>query len=205
MGLSSVVWGVRLWIWIYLIVSFFIVLGAFMYWFKETLKKWYYKARHPEKVVKIIIHYKSNIYRVFWRIIPVKGSFVIENNAYSYDDKAVVKNNDFFIDKYKEKHAIKVNGKKYDFFKKFGIKLRRSKTMELHYWYNNPSPLEFNFQSKRLEFNSRMLQEFKENDLFTKLLTLQTEKKMIMFLMMAIGLNIVLTLFVLAKTMGWIE
>lgn len=206
MGFDSVIWGVRLWIWLYLIVSVFVVLGAFAYWFKENLKKVYYMSKHPEKVIKVIIHYKSNLYRIYWRIVPDKKCFIIEKKAYNYEDKAVMKDNDFFIKQDKKgSKIISVNDKLYDFKDTFGIKLRRSNVMEIHYWHNNPSPLEFNFDKKKLEFSSKQLQDFKENDLFSKLLTLETEKRMMLILLMAVGLNIIITGFVLAKIMGWIE
>ena len=207
MGLDSVIWGVRLWIWLYLIVSIFAVIGSFAYWFKETIKKHYFKTKFPEKVIKVVIHYKSNLYRIYWRIVPDNKCFVIEKKAYNYDDKAVMKDNDFFIkkDKNKGKQFISIDEKQYDFNDTFGIKLRRSDVMEIHYWHNNPSPLEFNFEKKKLEFSSKHLQDFKENDLFSKLLTLETEKRMMLILLMAVGLNIIITGFVLAKIMGWIE
>lgn len=200
MGLNSIFLGVRLWLWLYFAISFLVLIGAFMYWFREWIKFKLYKFRFPEKILRVIIHYKSNQYRTYYRVIPDRNTFVIEGKSYNFDDKNIVKNNDFYVDD----NIIKIDKKQYKFNEIYGIKARKDSIMEIHYWYNDPSPLQFNFEDNSIEFNSKQLQDFKENDLFAKLLTLAEEKNMLRLLFIISIINLGAIGFVIAKLMEWI-
>lgn len=201
--------GIKGWIWLYFLGSILLGLGVIAYMNREKLLKKYYMFRFPEKIIKIIIHYKSNRYRVYWRVIPDTNFFKLHGNTYNYDDVSVQKENDFFImEKGKEFPIVRVKDgkevKEYYLNEYYSLKERKDKFLEIHYWYNDPNPISFNFDQRLLDLNSKQLQTFKDNDLFTKLLTLETEKKMLMFLFILVIANFGATIFVLAKLMEWI-
>jgi len=205
MGLNTVIFGVRLWIWVYFFASTLMASGSFLYFYREWLRLKYYEFRFPEKLVKCIIHYKSGLYRVYWRVVPDDKQFMIDSKNYHYSDKNVLKENDFYAIKDKTEFPIvTIKKKKYYLNELYAIKLRKHKYMELHYWFNSPSPINFNFDKKNIDFNSSQLQSFKDNDLFAKLLTLETEKKMIALMMLGILANLGVSLFILAKIMEWL-
>jgi len=199
--------GVRVFIWAFLFASFGLFVGVVVYFFREKIKEKYVKIRWPERVIKVIIHYPaSQYYSEYWRLVPDKEDFVIGSKTYLYSDPAVLKKNDSYAFKDKDLIKIKVWGKEYVLDKNYRLKQRWDRWAEIHYIDGVPNPIDFhNITESQIKFTSRDLQAFKENDLFQKLLTLQGEKNMLMFLMiLGIG-NILISLFTLAKTMGWIK
>ena len=204
---STVGWlGIKLWIWIYFLFS--ILAGATIagIYFKEQIKGKYYKIRFPEKVIKIFLHYNTNLYKVFWRLVPENNFFEMENGRYLFDSETVLKENDFFATKDKrDKTIIKLEGNKYEFEKLMMIKQKGEKYPEVHYFYGNPRPLNFNLSDKELTFSAKDMSEFEKNDLFVKLLTLSQERQTIFIVMIISGLNLLATMFIIAKMMGWIK
>ena len=204
---STVGWlGIKLWIWIYFLFS--ILAGATIagIYFKEQIKGKYYKIRFPEKVIKIFLHYNTNLYKVFWRLVPENNFFEMENGRYLFDSETVLKENDFFATKDKrDKTIIKLEGNKYEFEKLMMIKQKGEKYPEVHYFYGNPRPLSFNLSDKKLTFSAKDMSEFEKNDLFVKLLTLSQERQTMFIVMIISGLNLLATMFIIAKMMGWIE
>jgi len=204
---STVGWlGIKLWIWIYFLFS--ILAGATIagIYFKEQIKGKYYKIRFPEKVIKIFLHYNTNLYKVFWRLVPENNFFEMENGRYLFDSETVLKENDFFATKDKrDKTIIKLEGNKYEFEKLMMIKQKGEKYPEVHYFYGNPRPLSFNLSDKELTFSAKDMSEFEKNDLFVKLLTLSQERQTMFIVMIISGLNLLATMFIIAKMMGWIK
>lgn len=204
---STVGWlGIKLWIWIYFLFS--ILAGATIagIYFKEQIKGKYYKIRFPEKVIKIFLHYNTNLYKVFWRLVPENNFFEMENGRYLFDSETVLKENDFFATKDKrDKTIIKLEGNKYEFEKLMMIKQKGEKYPEVHYFYGNPRPLSFNLSDKELTFSAKDMSEFEKNDLFVKLLTLSQERQTMLIVMIISGLNLLATMFIIAKMMGWIK
>lgn len=227
--LTMELFGVRLWILLYFLLSQVLLIFVIAYWQRERLRKLYYTIRHPEKVLKVFIHYPTGLYRIFWRIIPPDDIFMLDKGMYVYDKSRVQKEDDFFavkgegtdtkiivvrnvfvkkkIVRGKAKEIIKLGeGEEVSFNKFFTIAPHKGKKYaEIHYIYNNPHPISFDFKKGELDFSSKSLKTFKDNDLVTKLLTLKAEKNLMMILMFMVIGNIVLTLFVLAKMMGWIQ
>jgi len=113
--INGVWFGVRIWIWLYLLLS--IVLGGVvaLYFYRETIKRKYYEIRFPEKVLKVIIHYKNNMYNVYWRLVPDDNIFRIAGKDYSFDNKTIQKENDFFTRGTKPNLKIVVDSKEYDY------------------------------------------------------------------------------------------
>lgn len=203
--LNDYLWGVRVWIWMYLMFSVFLFLFVLIYFYKERIRKKYYEVRWPEKLLKIVIHYKSGYFREFWRLIPENEDFKIEGKLYKYTDKSIIRDNEFYIRKKDFKLIAKVEGKEYNINDKQKLIKRWRSYPELHYFFDVPVPMDFDMTKKVIEFSSEQLQQFKENDLFAKLLRLDTERSMLTFVIVLGVLNLLLSLFIVAKLMGWLD
>jgi len=198
--------GIRWWIWLYFALSILMGLFIGIYWQREKLKKFYYLARFPERIIKMFIHYETGLYNIYWRLIPDDNIFKINSKVYEFNDKQVLRENNFFADKSKnEKTIIKVDGKEYNFEDLALIKSKGGKYPEIHYFYNNPKPLDFNLSDEELTFSSKQMHDFEQNDLFKKLLTLSQERSTMMILMIISGINIIVSFVILAKIMGWLK
>ena len=202
--MDSLLWGVHLWVWLYLGLSVVLFISVAMYFYREVIRKKYYDIRFPEKVLRIVIHYKSGYFKEYWRLVPDNDFFVIDKKQYQFNDSSIKKENDFFIEGKAPKQIIRVDGKEYQFDNLFSLKNRWKKYPEIHYIFNKPSPLNFDLAKDELDFTASQLEEFKENDLFKKLLTLDTERSFLMFILFAVIINLVGTIFIIAKIMEWI-
>ena len=202
--LNNTLWGVRWFIWIYFSISIIAGLTVVIYWFRERIRKRYYMFRFPEKLLKVVVHYSGNQYKEFWRIIPDDKLFTFEGKKYSFSEDTIIKDNEFFINKDNDRNVIKIDGKKYSFEDLKIINKRKSIFPEVHYFYNTPTPITFDFSKKNVGFSSKELNDFEENDLFKKLLTLEDEKRLMMLIMILTIVNTIATVFVIAKLMEWI-
>lgn len=206
-GLEGVGWfDIRWWIWLYFFFS--IVMGLFIgiYWQREKLKKYYYLVRFPEQIIKVIVHYGTGLYNVYWRLIPDDNIFKINAKVYEFNDEKILKENDFFADKRKNKKTIiKVDDIEYEFENLALISYKGGKYPEIHYFYNNPKPLDFGLSDSKLKFSSKQMHDFEQNDLFTKLLTLTQERTTMMIIMIVCIINILINAVMLAKMMGWLK
>ena len=207
LGLEQVGWfAVRWWVWLYFAFSIIVGIAVAFYWKREEVIRIYFQTRFPERVVKVFVHYKSGLYNTYWRLIPDNNLFKINNVTYEFNDKEILKENDFFSLKEKsEKTIIKIKGKKYDFEDLALINQKGRKWSEIHYFYNNPKPLSFDFTNEKLDFTGKQMTDFEENDLFTKLLTLEQEKKTLVILIVMVAFNLFMTIFIIAKMMGYIK
>lgn len=203
--LSARLWGVHLWIWIYLALSVVMFLFVLVYFYKEIIRKKYYEIRFPEKLLKIVMHYKSGYFKEYWRMIPETEEFVIDSKIYKYSDKKVLKDNEFYLRKKNAEITATIDGKEYNINDKCKLIKRWRSYPELHYFYNIPLPIDFDMSDKALEFSSKQMQEFKENDLFSKLLTLDNQNNILTFILILGVLNMLVSIFVLAKIMGWLN
>lgn len=206
-GLHLVGWfGVRWWIWFYFAFSILVGLGVMLYWKREDIIRIYFQTRFPERVVKVVMHYKSGMYSNYWRLIPDDNLFKINNKTYEFTDKEILKENDFFSLKEKNKKTIiNIEGKKYNFEDLALINQKGRKWSEVHYFFNNPKPLSFDFTADNLDFTSKQMTDFEQNDLFVKLLTLEQEKKTLIMLIVMVAFNLFMTIFIIAKMMGYIK
>jgi len=197
--------GVRLFIWVYFLISLIGIVSVAIYYYREKIRKKYYEFRFPEKLIKIVMHYKSGQFKEYWRIIPDDFFFTIQGKNYEYQDSCILKQNNFYVYENKQKELkVKIDGKEYDLDSKYKIEKRKSKYPEIHYYYNVSKPVKFEFEDKKVEFSAKESRDFKENDLFNKLLTLEGEKNLLKFLILiAIG-NAGISIFILAKIMEWI-
>lgn len=218
--------GILFWVWLSLFFSFFGFVGVVAYFKREHIRKAYYTLRYPEKVLKVVIHYKTGYYKVYYRLIPSRDLLMVDRKPYYYDPEVITKQHEFWIrkgtvDKEEDQLLVVKNlfvkrkGKKelihigdteqYDYFETLRIREKGRKYSEIHYLYNCPYPLKFDLKTKGLEFSSTSLKEFKDNDLVGKLLTLQQERTLMMLILIIVAINAVATVFLIAKIMGWIE
>jgi len=177
-----------------------------IYWHREKLKKFTYLARFPERIIKMFVHYETGLYNIYWRLIPDDNTFKINKKSYEFNDKNILKENNFFADKRKNnKTIIKVDDKEYNFEDLALIKSKGGKYPEIHYFYNNTKALDFNLTDDKLSFTSKEMHDFEENDLFTKLLTLSQERSTMMMIMIICCINTIVGFVMLAKMMGWLK
>lgn len=104
-----------------------------------------------------------------------------------------------------DKRFYRIEKKKYFYEDKLVIKHKGDRFPEIHYYYDNPHPLSFDFTNADVKFSATDIADFEENDLFTKLLTLTQEKQQIMVLIILSVLIFLINAFQLAKDMGWIK
>lgn len=219
------IWGIPIWMYLFLLCGIGVFLVAF-FWEKLDLIGFYYRKRFPEKVIKVVMHYKSGYYKVFWRLVPNNKIMKVKRKEYIYDSQEVKKELDFYAVKQDKqdkplimvfnnimaeqtkngKPVFKLDGlKKYEFEEKYQIKRKGKKYPEIHYMYNIPNPIRFDFAYKKVEFSAHSLKEFKDNDLFEKLMRLSQQATMMTLLLIIVIINAGISGFLLAKTMGWIE
>lgn len=185
-----------------------LILVIYLIWalFNERIKEFYYKRRFPESTIKILIFYTSHIYRVFWRLVPDNKMFDIGKKKYFYSDEDIIRNSELFAyGSKKDKMLVKIDGVEYEVKNECFIKRKGHKSPEIHYFYDNPSPIMYDFKNKSVNFTSKDVQIFSENDLFTKLLTLREEAIKMLLLMVLVAVNLLATVFLLAKYMKWIK
>lgn len=204
---SMTLWGVRLWILLYLVLSLVLGVAVAIYWFREKIKEKYYKLRWPEKVIKCIVYYPNHLYKVYWRLIPKGDFFEIDKQPYYYNDKDIVRNNDLFVNTEDiNKMYVMIEGKKYDVSANVKLKEKWSGHWpELHYKFGKPSPLDYAKGSGDVEWSSNDIKAFEENDLWMKLLTMDQQKSLMILILMAVAINFIATMVILAKMMGWIK
>jgi len=179
-----------------------------IFFFRNKIKKKYYELRYPEKLIKVILHYKSGMFKEYWRIIPDDNIIKAENKYYSFSDTQLlnVATNETLakrIDK-KDYMNITIDGNTYQLSEKHLLKKRFRHYPEIHYLFNVPAPIAFNIKNKKIELSAKQLEEFNENNLFAKLLSADMEKNMLRLLFLIVVGNIIGTVFIIAKIMEWI-
>lgn len=200
--------GVRLFIWLFVLIAIICVILAFAFWKKDKIQEIYYKIKYPEKVIKIIIHYKGTfLYKLFWRLIPDKPDFSIDGKRYLYDSKDIIRDNDFYAYTEDSQLIVRVEGKKYILDDRYKIlPHKKDNYPELHYFDNIPFAINYkDYEGNKLQVSAKDYNELADNDLWEKLLTMREQKGMMLFLMILGVGNILISLFILAKIMGWLK
>lgn len=218
-----VIIGVRLWIWIYFLFSLLFFGGILAWWKREQIRKFYYKVRFPEKLIRVVIHYPSNLYKVYWRLVPSDKLIKLDGKKYIYDKEQIGKDKELFIAKQKRdtgvvfatdtihekqkgnKQYFLIDFKEYEFKDFFMVREKGNTYPEIHYYFNNPFPIEFNQDIDKNQLAGEQLRDFIENDLLSKLLTLKGEKVMFMLMLILVGINLLATIFIILKMMGYIK
>lgn len=209
--LANTFLGVRWLIWIFFFVALLCGIGVIIYWKREQIKANYLKWRFPEKVLKVIIHYPSGMYRTFWRLIPDDDQFILDGKTYHFNDRFTEKENDFYIQKKEKFLIVKITEsdgtiKEYMLDDRYKIKKKDARFPEVHYFDNVPTPINFRaYDVRGLKFTGQELEEFRKARLFEELLTLEGKKNlMLILIILGVG-NLILGLVNLGKLMGWIK
>lgn len=199
--------GVRAWIFFYFIGSFFGCSGIILYYFREWIKKQYYSVAFPEKLIKIIVHYDSNLFNVYWRLIPdSKILDKIEGKKYHFDIKRLIKPNKLYAIESGKKHKFKIDDKTYTYEEKAEKRFSRFMYPEIHYFFNNPNPIIYEDKKDKIEISSYDLNELTDADLFGKLLRLAQEERLLMIILIIVILILILcavSVFGVGKLVGW--
>lgn len=214
---NMIILGAKLWIWIYFVCSLSFMVGVISYFLREKIRRRYYYIRCPEKLIKVVIHYKNNMYKDFWRLIPKRNQFKLLGHIYHYSDKEILKVNDIFSYTKNENMIIKIpetnknKNKKEMSYKEYIIrpnlivKNRWHSFGEIHYFYNISEPLRFDMAKKKIDFSGEELKQFEENDLFQKMLTLEDEKRLMKLVILFSVITSIICAVTLAKSMGWLD
>lgn len=173
--LTNSFWGVRIFIWLFLLIAILIAVFIFLYWNREKIKELILKWRKPEKAIKISIIFPGGFYTVYWREIPQKDDkWEIDGKVYFYDATRLIRN-------------------------------KANKYPSQHFFYDNPVSIDYNHYTSEIKFSGNELDIYRENDLKRKLVNLDAEKMTMMMLMIMIGINLLGTIFIIAKIMGWLK
>jgi hypothetical protein len=80
-----------------------------------------------------------------------------------------------------------------------------NKTPEVHYWFNNPNPIIFDFAKEKIDVTAKDVRSLIESEVVQRLLKLAQQSMQMMLLIIIGGLNLIITIFILAKIMQWIK
>jgi hypothetical protein len=78
---------------------------------------------------------------------------------------------------------FKIDNDIYFFIEQNIVKKKKGRYIEIPYIDKNPNPIDYT-KHKTIGLNSSELEDFKQNDLFKKLLTLEDEKLMLLFILL---------------------
>jgi len=203
------------------------VAGVFIYFYREAIRAKYYKIRWPEKTIKIVIHYHANVYKNFWRIIPLNHVFSIGSQGYFFDPKTMNKRPDIFA-KQNKFLEVEIDNIKYKLDSNYYVERKNARFPEIHYLFNNPNPLSFdpviiaeNSKKAKKEYTkeeiqkgldrqspsltSKELKEFEDRDMFGKLLQLKEQKGIIILVMILCLINLLISLAIASKVFDLIK
>jgi len=176
--------------------------GVWALAFREMLKRKYYAVFYPEKTIKVCIHYPNNRFRYFWRVIPSKRRFTVQNKIYFFDEKYLNNCDIFATENKKNELFVEVEGKRYMINEQEFNKGRFDKFPEIHYFQDNPFPLQFKSTGK-INITSEELEAMQKNDLFYKLLSLSDQNMLLIFCIILSAVSCMGVIFLIAKNMGY--
>lgn len=152
--------------------------------FRTEIKVMFIRHFYPERVIRLVIHYPNNKYTSEIRMIPEDRFIEIGSLRYYYDKEATLKHKDMFgYMKKRDKQNLffNVDNKEYKYdIEKLEKNTKENTELELHYWYNIPTPINFNLEHKSIEISAKQQGDMKRNDLFAKLLTLEDQNMLIL-------------------------
>ena len=150
--------------------------GAAIYWFREALKKRYFILRFPEKLIIVGMIYPGNKIRRFARLIPDDNTFDFGDQTYNYSESSVLKNNDWYAYKDKEKEGrlvLKIEDKEYYLDDLLKLKQRWEKWPEIYFRYGYPLPLNLWGETEdgqpAIVFNSHDLSRLKKSTILSQI------------------------------------
>lgn len=184
-------------------ISFFVsLLCIIATWIKlnwERIQRWRLKIFVPHRLIRVTIHYDTTRTKSFYRMIPADKIFVIDDVRYHYDKESTVKPEDIFAQydkKDKKQIILTVNGKKYKYdlnnLEKRTQLFGEDNCLEIHYWYNISTPINFDVKKKDVILSARQMQDMKKNDLFAKLLRLEDQDMLIMIILFIVIVAVII-------------
>lgn len=196
--------GIQLWLWLFLFAVIFGFIIIMCIVFRKSIQRTMYKTFYPEKVLKILIHYPQGYFNDFYRLIPKDKEFLIDGNRYKYDDDYIKKHKEIFVNMNADQETgnFEIKGNKYNIDLRKINKKKWNSIPEIHYFYNVSEPIQFNINNKKLELSANQSKELKDNDLFSKLLSLKEEKMEHLLLIILVILNIILSIIIMLKQFG---
>lgn len=192
--LQYILWGARVWVWLLTLLNLLVIFLVTMWLMRERIRYHWHNLRNPESLVKVVMHYNANMFKVFWRLMPSTGMLKLGDKRYSFDEKKLRKSLDIISAKKKgnDKLKFEIDGKTYDYLEVAKVKNRWARYPEIHYFFNNPIPITFH-PKKVYSFSAKEVDLFKDNDLFTKMLTLKDTNnllRLIFLIVIGVGLGV---------------
>jgi hypothetical protein len=179
-------------------VSFVCVLIAYIRLRWEQINHWRLKNFNPARIIRCVIHYDSTRTKVYYRLIPSDKTFVIDDMRYHYDKESSIKPEDLFavLDKKDKKElTFKIDNKEYKYsllsLEKRSVLFGEDNCLEIHYWFNCPTPINFDVKKRDVVLSAKQMQDMKVNDLFAKLLKLEDQDMMLMIILICVILIII--------------
>lgn len=207
--INTVIFGVRLWVWLFFLVALGNTSAIIYVCFKDWFLKQYYLIRYPQKIFKAVIHYPNNLYKNYYRILCEEKYVFLDGGLYHINDNEIIKQSDFFVKEIGDNSYITIEGKKYNLYDEFKIKHRWTKISELHYFFGNPNP--FSFKDYKEEKNKNIVnlsasqsKTFVKNQLFTKLFSLDDQNNLMKMLLIGLIILAVGVGYLIMKQQGFI-
>ena len=183
---------------------------------RHKIKKWFYNIKYPHKIIKAQIHYPNNKHENLIRLLPIDNEIKDDKELYFFHQDDMSKHIDMhdkfaFKKKNDEKvyfrHVDKESKKECDYVLDLSVlhKEYDKDIPEIHYFAGCPNPIIFDFDKKTLDLSSKQLDEFKQNDLVSKLLRLSDELNLLMIILIVVCVTLLGVLFIIAKMQGWIH
>jgi hypothetical protein len=200
---DNMVFGVHIGVLFLLFGTIIVISGIVLFFLRERIRGTYYRLRWPERVIKVFIHYPpSKFYKVFWRLIPRKGEFDI-NQIYRYDENRVIKEEEYLGEEREGDYFIKVKGREY----KIDIRQiigKRGGWPEIHYNFNVPEPLDYsNYQVKEgFMLSGSKIKDLVKSDLWEKALNLAGQNALIAVCIILGVINLFISIVIASKVMG---
>jgi hypothetical protein len=183
----------------------------------RAITKKIYSIKFPHKIVEIIIRYPANKFDKIYRLLPDEQRLGIGSGEYFFTESNLAKHNQMldkliFKDKskklcfhyepdftgvIKDLNNMTAEEKKLFNAKKSPVyfitegmltKDKEGKMPTIEYWFNCPNPIEFDFTHKEIKLTSKMLKEYKQNDLVQKLLRLSGEEMKMLIIIILVGI-----------------
>jgi len=156
------------------------LMGLFAYKKREFIRKVVILQTRPHLLLKCVVHYPGNKFKVFWRLMPSSGSVRILGKLYSCHSEAFIKDNrDIFL----HEGSVVLDGKKYAF--KWSHSASKVPP-ECHWYFNNPSPINFEGKKAIPDVNTDVLTEFQDKAVLKQLMSLGGQKTMMSIMMIGI-------------------
>jgi len=205
---DTYIFGARLFLWAYLMLSFIAGCVPIIYFNREKLRKKYYEIRFPEHLLILNIVYPAGYLRRFYRLIPDLSdkTFLIDHGIYNFNEEAILRKNEWYA-RHKDGYLIAVcDGKEYNLNLELGIKERWDKWPELWYKFGNPWPIDFYKTSPNiLAFNNSDFERFKQSKKLNEIYSALTQDNLMIFVLVILVIVLIVCGVTLGKTMGWIK